>query len=160
MSHYLLSAGHPGQCCMYDTLERIFYWHHIASSVNFVVRNYTSCALNSTKYFHWHKMQLFAASKPIDFAAMDIARSFPNRIRGREYILVITNPYSKLTRAIHRLKTTVTQAANLFMNHLLILYGIPANLLTGDGTRYVSLDSAIMCALTLVKHHTITAYHP
>lgn len=105
-------------------------------------------------------MRLFAASKPIEFIAMDIVGPYPETVQSNQYILVTKNRYSKLTRALSTLKTTAIHVANVYMVHWLVSYGIQTYLLTDNQTRFVIKFIATVCTLLRVKHLTTTAYHP
>lgn len=79
-------------------------------------------------------MQRFPADGPLAFVAMDLVGLMPKMEQGSQYIFVIINRYSKLTRAVPTLKTTATRVINVFMDHCIIPYGMPMYLLTDNGT--------------------------
>lgn len=75
---------------------RAFHWPHMAANLNYVVQSCTSCVWNSPKYRCSHKMQLFPASKLLDFAAMNIVVLFPKTFQGYQNNFVINDQFSKL----------------------------------------------------------------
>lgn len=67
-------------------------------------------------------------------------------------------PY-KLTRAVATSKTTAKLITNHFIDHWLIPYGISTNLLTGNGTQFVSIFLETACTLLELKPQKNTACH-
>lgn len=96
----------------------------------------------------------------LEFIAIEVLRPLPRTTSGNQYAIVITDRYSKVTRAIPTSKTASTHAANIFFEHWVIPYGIPKYLLTDNGPQFTSKFFAMICSLLGVKHLTTTAYHP
>lgn len=118
------------------------------------------CTRNSPPYRHKRKIQLFPAAGPFEFITMDNFGTFPKAIQQNQYILFISDRYSKLTHAIPPSKTTYTHIANLFFNHWIVLYVIPTHLLTDTNVQLTNKHFAALCNLLGVKHLTTTAYRP
>ena len=161
MAHYPRLAGHPGSRRMYDTLRRDFYWPNMANDVATLVRNCTSCAkVRGAKHSHQHFLKLFPAAGPLEYVAMDILGPLPKSAKGNQYILVITDRYTKLARAIPLATTTAPVVAEAFLDYWVYPYGMPNYLLTDNGTQFVSKFFETICSYLGIKHLTTTAYHP
>ena len=103
LAHYTRLSGHPGGIRMYFTLrrERERYWPQMANDAFAVVGNCASCAqVRGTRYKIQKFLQLFPASSPLEFIAMDILGDLTRTSRHNRFVLVITDRFSKLTVAI------------------------------------------------------------
>lgn len=105
-----------------------------------------------------HHMHLFPLSRPLEFVLMYKVRPISKTVQGNQCIIVITDLYSKATRAVSTLKTRATHVVNLFVDHWFIPYGIPTYLQTNNGPQFVSMFFTTVCALLEVKNLTPTAY--
>ena len=161
MAHYPKLAGHPGTRRMYDTMRRSFYWPLMANDIHKLVRSCQSCAkAKGAKHKHQHKLKLFPAAGPLEEVAMDILGPLPKSEAGNRFVLVITDRYSKMARAIPMQDTTTKDVAQVFVEHWVYPYGIPNKLLTDNGPQFESKLFAAICQFLGVKHSTTTAYHP
>lgn len=86
------------------------------------------CA-KSRKLKQKRHFQLFPASEPLQFIAMDVLGPLPQTNHGNVFVLVMKDPYPKIIGAISTSKTTARHVANKFLDHWIVLYGIPDHLL-------------------------------
>lgn len=82
--------------------------------------------------------QCFPSYGPLEFVALDILRQLPKITQGNQDAIVMTDKYSKLSRAGPTAKTSATQVANIFLVYWIIPFGIPSYLLTGNGPQFLS----------------------
>ncbi|CAN8067637.1 unnamed protein product [Agarophyton chilense] len=161
LSHYPRLEGHPGGTRMYNTLRRDFYWPQMANDVYQTARDCRSCAaMRRTQNRSQKRLKLFPAAKPLEFVAMDIVGPFPKSVTGHEYILVITDRFTKLCREVPLRPTTAPVVARTFLENWAYPYGIPNYLLTDNGPQFVSKFFEEICRALGTKHVTTTAYHP
>lgn len=78
---------------------------------------------------------------------MGILGPLSNTANGNQYVIVVTDCYSKLTWAIPSPKTTSTHIANIILDHWIIPHGTPFVLLTDSGTQFVSKFFVTLCGL-------------
>lgn len=125
LGHDTALSGHPGSRRMYDTLRRTFYWPLLASDVADTVRQCISCArTRGTYYSHQKYLRLFPANGPLEFLALDLLGPLPTSRRGNKHVLIITDRYSKLTRAVALNSTTAPQVAEAFLDAWIMPYDI------------------------------------
>lgn len=105
-------------------------------------------------------MQLFTTRSSPSLDALNTMRPFPNTTRSKQYILILTDRYFIPEQAIWTQKAIGTHAACFFMDHRLILYGIPMYLLTNDWLKFVTKFFLATFALPGVRHITTMVYHP
>ncbi len=90
---------------------------------------------------------------------MDLVGPLPKSARGHEHILVIVDYATRYPEAIPLRKATAKAIAQeLFL--LSSRVGIPAEILTDQGTPFMSRLMADLCRLLKVKQLRTTVYHP
>lgn len=92
LCRYPLTARHPGERRIYDTLCRNLYWPHMASGVQRTVAQCVSYARGGSTYRHKRRLQLFPAFGPLEFVAMDFLGPMPKRGQSSRPIVVMDGP--------------------------------------------------------------------
>lgn len=64
---------------------------------------------------------------------------------GNKYIVVMTDHYAKLTRAIEKNKTTSTDVTQIIVDHGVIPYSIKERLLTNNGSQFAENFFNFVC---------------
>ncbi len=96
---------------------------------------------------------------PIERIGMDLVGPLPKSARGHEHILVIVDYATRYPEAIPlRKATSKAIAQELFL--LSSRVGIPKEILTDQGTPFMSRTMADLCRLLKVKQLRTTVYHP
>ncbi len=86
---------------------------------------------------------------------MDLVGPLPKSARGHEHILVIVDYATRYPKAIPLWKATAKAIAQELSR-----VGIPAEILTDQGTPFMSRLMADLCRLLKVKQLRTTVYHP
>lgn len=118
------------------------------------------CAKRDFKVTHERHLHLFPPSAPLKFIAVDIQGPFPRATKGSQYVVVVPDRYSKLTRAIPIAKTSAIQATKILFNHWLARYGMPRYFLTEKGPQFVAMILERLCCELKIKHFTTALCHP
>ena len=161
VSHYPRLQGHPGTSKMFETMRRLYYWPHMASDVQQTVADRLSCArVRGTQHRWQKKLTLFPAAGPLEFVAMDLYGPLPKATHGNRPILVITDRFTKLCRAIPLQTTQAHQVAQAFLDAPVYPYGMPNTLLTDNGPQFTAKFFEAVCGLLGILHVLTTAYHP
>jgi Integrase zinc binding domain/Integrase core domain len=142
-------AGHPGSKKMYTQLRKYFYWPRMAIDINRYVESCPSCVKKSLRASRkTMQLQLFPPSAPMDFIAMDILGPLTPTDKGNRFLLVVTDRFTKLTRAYPLASTTAEVVAKTFSDGWVASgYGIPQVLLTDNGTQFVSKFFQSFCCI-------------
>ena len=160
-AHYPVHAGHPGGTRMYETIRREYYWRSMVNDIFQAAKDCRSCArVRGTRGHKQHELTLFPAVDPLAFVAMDLVGPFVKTKKGFSSILVITDRFSKIARAIPMSSTTAGAVANAFMEHWICPYGIPTYILTDNGPQFVAKIFDHLVTMLGVSHLRTTAYHP
>jgi transposase InsO family protein len=106
-------------------------------------------------------MQLFPPNDPMEFIAMDILSRLATSNRGNRFLLVVTDRFTKLTRAYPLATTTTEVAAKTFFEGWVAAgYGIPRVLLIDNGTQFVEKFFQTFCNTLVIKQVYTSAYRP
>ncbi|KAL0148266.1 hypothetical protein M9458_056412, partial [Cirrhinus mrigala] len=96
---------------------------------------------------------------PFERIGLDLAGPLPRSARGHEHILVIVDYATRYPEAVPLRKATAKSIAQeLFL--LASRVGIPAEILTDQGTPFMSRLMADLCRLLRVNQLRTTVYHP
>ena len=159
--HYSKPGAHAGGIRMYNTLRQYAYWPSMAVDVYNVVRNCVQCAQQRIKLRkHSGFMKLFPAKRPGEHVAIDILGPLPKTGSGFQYILVITDRFSKMTKVFPLRGISAYQVAKAFCSEWVYHYGQPAYLLSDRGTQFTSQFFKNVCKILGVKQAFTSAYHP
>lgn len=117
LAHYPPLSGCPGQRHMYDAMRLEYYWTHMANDVHPTVDDYRKCAKAGSHYKHKRHLTIFPPSGPLEFITIDILGPLPRMKKGNQYVVVIIDCYSELTRAIHTPKTSDTNVSTIIFDN-------------------------------------------
>ncbi len=92
---------------------------------------------------------------PFERIGMNLVGPLPKSARGHEHILVIIDYATRYPEAVPLRKAT---ARKLFL--LCSRVGIPTEILTDQGTPFMSRLMADLCTLLKVKQPRTSVYHP
>lgn len=76
---------------------------------------------------------MLPANSLLKFVAIIILGHLLRIVKGNKYVIVMTDRYSNLERAIETGKTSYSYKMNVFFVPLIAAYGIPTNVLTDYG---------------------------
>lgn len=126
MAHHAKAAGHPGGRKLYYTLRRSMYWPTMSMDCYATVRACVSCARNRVKLRrNSTEMKLFPATRPFECVAIDILGELIRAKRGKRFLLVITDRFTKLVRTVPLAKISARSVAVAFATHWVFVYGPP-----------------------------------
>ena len=105
------------------------------------------------------RMGSLSAKKPlailfIDFMTVDKASD------GRESILVMSDAYTKYTKAIPTRDQTALTVAKVIMNEWIFNFGVPDRIHSDQGRNFMSSLIKELCGLFGIEQSNTTPYHP
>ena len=161
LAHYHPLAGHPGHSRLCGRLRRTYYWPQMSADAMVTVRECTHCAKNRIRLMKkTNPLKLFPAAKPLEQVAIDILGPLPKSISGAQFVLVMTDRFSKLTQAVPLTKIKAQDVAAAFLNEWVFKYGPPKHLVSDNGSQFVSLFFQRVCQLLRINNKYTTTYHP
>ena len=161
LAHYAIVAGNPGLNGMYYHIRRHYYWPHLAADVAATVRNCASCAKNRVKLRRRTTLlKLFPATRPLESVSIDILGPLPKSKRGKLFLLVITDQFTKLTTVVPLRNINAYYVAFAFCEAWIFKYGPPRSVLSDNGKQFTSRFVQSVCQLLGLSNAYTSAYHP
>ena len=161
LAHYTPVAGHPGVSKQYYTMRQTFYWPSMFHDIQQASINCHECAMERVKLrAHKSPMKLFPATEPLEFVAIDLLGPLLRSSTGHRFILVITDRFSKLVRAVPLKNIRGLTVARAFLENWILQYGAPLRLLSDNGTQFTAKLFQYMCERLGVSNLFTTTYHP
>lgn len=147
---HLLWARRLGECLMYDAMRENFYWPPMANDVYATMHDCQSCTSNRRTNRRQCKMRLFPPNGLLEFFVVDIYGLLLNTKSENQYVVVLTDWYSKLKKAIPTTRTTGTTAATILLNDWIPSCVILTRLLSENGTIFASIVFKTICVELMI----------
>jgi len=161
LEHDATLAGHPGESRMYSAMRRYSYWVGMAADVVSYVRKCDSCARQRVRPLARRSpLTLFPATIPFQYIAVDLYGPLARTAAGHRFILVITDRFSKLVRALPMDCTTAVDCASVVMDYWVAAYGPPDRLLSDGGPQFSSHFWGLVCNLLSIEPKVTSPSHP
>jgi hypothetical protein len=81
-------------------------------------------------------MQSIEVGQPMELWAMDVLGPLPMTARGNQYILVMSDHFTKWVEAVPMLNQRAETVAKAFVNEVVTRHGVPSKLLTDQGRNF------------------------
>ena len=160
--HDLPLAGHPGSRKTFHLISRTYWW----PSMRTIIDNYVqSCDVCSrAKPIRLKPAGLLQplpiAPHPWFSISMDLITDLP-QTDGFDSILVVVDQFSKMAHFIPCKKTlTSTRLAELFIEHIVCIHGIPNNIILDRGPQFNSQFWKTILSQFNIKCNLSSAFHP
>ena len=161
LAHLPLIRAHPGGRRMYRTLCKKYYWPGLAVDCYHFAKNCIECLRERVRDKEAKSyMKLFTPTAPLQDVAMDLLGPLIRTPRGNEFILIITDRFSKLVKAVPMSSTTGYNVARAFLRNWVFNYGAPRSVLTDNGKQFTSKFLLQVHRVMNIKSVLTTAYHP
>nr|XP_055032771.1 uncharacterized protein LOC129421341 [Misgurnus anguillicaudatus] len=160
IAHAHPMAGHLGAQNTIQRLRDRFHWPGLEAEVKRFCHACPTCQKTSPRSPPPSPLiPLPIIEVPFERIGMDLVGPLPKSARGHEHILVIVDYATRYPEAIPlRKATTKAIAQELFL--LCSRVGIPSQILTDQGTPFMSRMMADLCKLLKVQQLRTTVYHP
>ena len=101
-----------------------------------------------------------SARRPFEKCALDIVGPMTETVSGNKYILTCQDDLSKFLVAIPIPQQDAETVARDFVLNVVLKFGAPAQILTDQGSNFLSYLFKTMCNLLRIKKIQTTAFHP
>jgi len=100
-------------------------------------------------------------SWPFEMWGMDVVGPInPPSSKGHRFILAATDYFSKWAEAIALKEVKAENVENFIRTNLIYRFGVPARIISDNGTNFKNRQIEKMCAKFKIKHHFSTGYNP
>ena len=155
-------AGHPGRSKTFELLSRLYFWPTMRKDVDRYLKNCHTCQRSRTS-----RHAPFGTLRPLPIpnrAWEDISMDFVVGLPwsdGFNAVLVVVCRLTKMRHFIPCRGTTSAQdLAQLYVNHVFRLHGLPKTITSDRGTQFVSHFWQALCRACGIISKLSTPYHP
>ena len=126
------------------------------------VKKCAKCQLNKTLRPKWKApMEITTTAKhPFEKCALGIVGPMTETISGNKYILIFQVDFSKFVVAIPIPQQDAETIENEFVQNIVLKFGAHAQILTDQGSNFLSDLFKNTCKLLKIKTIQTTAFHP
>lgn len=159
--HLLPTSGHAGINRMFNNIRQYYYWPGMSSDVVEFVKRCKQCQIykHSNRQIKEPMEITTTATSAFNNISLDIMGPLDVDDYHNKYILTLQCNLSKFVEAYPmQCKDAVTVARN-FVNNYILRYGIPSEILTDQGTEFISSVFSEICSLLKITKLHSTAYH-
>jgi transposase InsO family protein len=152
--------GHMSRDRTTALLKERFYWPGIAKFVSDRIHRCMPCVQGKSPHLPERApMCHLTASQPLELVCIDFLGL--EESKGKfQYILVITDVFTKYAWAIPTKNQTAVTTAKVLYDQFLVHYGFPVRLHSDQGRQFEGRLIQELCKLTGTKKSRTTPYHP
>ena len=160
----ILEGIHDG--CGHQGIERVIHrvnlemnWKGKYKDIRDYIRGCTVCNKSKGLGDGSVKMGMLSASRPLELVSIDFI-TVDKASDGRDSILVITDIFTKFTKAIATRNQSAITVAKVILNEWIYNFGIPERIHSDQGRNFLSSLVRELCMILGVNQSKTTAYHP
>lgn len=153
-------AGHSSGSKTYDKLCRVATWPGIRQDVLKYARSCPVCQKAKPRGGQPPGlMQPVVSQSPWQIVACDVMGPFPRSPRGNQYLLVVTDHFTKWVE-LFPLRKLLSQRIWESLLSVFTRFGFPAELITDGASYFRSKIFVDTCAALGIRHKLTSPYHP
>ena len=159
--HDHLLASHPGWKETYRAVRNRFYWKGLKNDVRLYVKSCYICAC--TKPLNVRPEDSMSTRKPRqpwEVISIDLMGPYPRTSRGKSYILVATDCFSRWTEAYPLGTATTKTITETLEREFFSRFGYPRVCLSDNGPQFVSNEMLSALERWGSQGWTTPVYHP
>ena len=161
LSHDDPCSGHMGINRCLERLQQRYYWPGMAAEVQLWIAECEKCNRRKTPVpSKKAPMQSIEVGQPMELWAMDVLGPLPMTARGNQYILVMSDHFTKWVEAVPMPNQRAETVAKAFVNEVVTRHGVPSKLLTDQGRNFEADLMKQVFSLLGVRKLRTSPYHP
>lgn len=130
----------------------------MANDVYATIRHYRSCSQNRTHGKEQRQLNLFFLEGTLKFICMGIQGLLPKTRQGSQFVVVMTDRYTKQNKSTRTTATKVTTVVYHFLECWVVSYSITSQLLTNNGPQSLLKFFLAVCSTLELYNITTTEY--
>lgn len=161
LDHFHDQSGHPGRDETRRSLGRRCNWFNMENDVRNHVKACLICmSTKRGKHQPAAPLKPRTPSQPFHTVSVDLMGPYPRTDSGKQYILVVTDIFTKWVEAFALNEAKVLAITRLIEEEVFHRFGFPEAIITDNGAVFVSHHWRRCCyRWGCVRYHTPT-YHP
>ncbi|CAC5392160.1 unnamed protein product [Mytilus coruscus] len=154
-------AGHLGRDKTLDSVKRRFFWPGMTTDVSRWCKTCNECAqAKAGPGLGRYPLQQSVVGDPFDRIALDILGPCPISGNGNEYLIVITDYFSKWTESFSVPNHTALTVADKLVTEVFCRFGMPSQIHSDQGREFESELFAQVCSLLNIEKTRTCPYRP
>lgn len=141
-------VGHQGRDKTLKRLRDKYYWPGMKKDIEGMVHACPSCRRRKGD-----GTKALEPSEPFELVSIDIVNPGQTTRSGHKYILTVVEAFPLFTK-------TTNEVAQHFVKNVVLRYEVPKQLLTDQGTEFMSHVLTDICRALNVKKLRTSPYHP
>lgn len=160
--HTSMLGGHFGFERMKNNIRKFFYWSSMTNDIKKFVRNCEICEKTKVHKHTKPPLQISStATAPFEKIYMDLVGPIsPMGSKGNLYVFTCSCDLTKYAIAVPMRDCSALTTAKAFVHGFVLKYGFPTEIVSDNGTNFVSELLKEVTKLLKVKHILTTPYHP
>ncbi|CAF1281573.1 unnamed protein product [Rotaria magnacalcarata] len=157
-----ISGSHFSTDRMYYKIRNQFWWPRMRTIIQRYVKNCRLCIqfnLSRNKK-HGHLRSIPLPEGPFALIGMDYCGPLPRTPRENQYVLVITDYFTRYITAVALPNCTAETTAEALFNEYFCKFGIPSVILSDRGSHFQNKLMENLQKLIGYNHIYSTSYHP
>ncbi|CAF1383777.1 unnamed protein product [Rotaria sp. Silwood1] len=155
-------SGHFGVQRTYLKIKNKYWWPDMKQSITQYIQSCLPCQQYniSRSKKPGHLQPIPPPEGPFQLIGMDYCGPFKRTPRGNQYVLCITDYFTRWVVAIAVPDCSAQTTAEALFNEYICKYGVPAVILSDQGTHFLNQLMEAMSKLVGYNHIYSTTYHP
>ena len=158
--HTNLLSSHAGVVHTYDKLCKFVWWPRLVQDVIQQVNQCPVCARVKPKTQTSSLQPTMVPSYPWQVISVDIVGPLPVTTRGNQYLLTITDIFSKYGEAIPLRDATTTNISDAIIEHIICRHGLPEVMVSDRGGPFISDLARSIYKHLSIRRITTSSFHP
>lgn len=160
--HQSIFGGHPGFERMKCSIQKIYHWPGMTKDIKEFIKNCSTCELSKITVHTKNPMVITtSASEPFQKIYIDIVGPInPVSIHENRYIFTCNCSLTKFAIAVPMPDTTALSTAKALVHHVFMKYGISEEIVSDNGSNFISDLLKQVNKLFQVKQTLLTPYRP
>ena len=155
-----IKMGHLGKERVLQLTKERFYWPKMEDDINHFITKVCTCVKSKKPNIHHEApMQTITTSAPLELIGIDFLH-LDTCSGGYEYILVITDHFTRFTQAYPTTNKSGKTAAEKLYGDFMMRYGIPEKILSDRGKEFENSLFQRLSKLCGIEKLRTTPYHP
>jgi len=155
-----VKMGHLGKDRTIQLAKQRFYWPKMEEDISYFVTNI--CQRIKSKKPNLNitaPMKTITSTRPLELVGLDFLH-LDTCSGGYQYLLVVTDHFTRYTEAYATTNKTAPTAANKLYNSFILRYGIPEKIIHDQGGEFENKLFRQLSSLCGIKKLRTTPYHP
>ena len=154
-------AAHLGRRRTLHALQHFCYWFKMYSDVAFWIKSCEKCQRRKhAQPKPRAPMKIYVSGDRNEIIAMDVCGPLVKSKNGNQYVLVITDCFSKYTEAYAMPNQQAVTVAEILVKKWIHVYGEPQQVHSDQGTNFMSELIKQICRIYDIEQTRTTPYHP